>query len=397
MSERPLPTVAHCVTPYLFLTGSWIHSQLRHAGRYRPIVLTQRAENLNVFPFVPVHNLGATGGPERLWGQFSKYVLGRFPTGPYTRVLRSEEARILHAHQGWEGARLVHASRKVRLPLVVSFYGRDATLLPRSMYWRRLYGPLFDHAERVVAEGAHMAETLVSIGAPRDRVRVVHLGVDPDGFRFRERHATEGDGPITGLIAASFREKKGIAYALEAFSLVKTHHPRLRLRIIGDGPLRSDIESQIRALGLGDRVDLLGYQPYPIYREELDRADFLLAPSVVAKDGDSEGGAPVCLLDAQASGLPIVATTHCDIPEVTVPDGSALLAPERDAESLADRIDSLLSSPDRWAEMGRAGRAHIEAEFHIEAQVEAMAAVYDEVVPLPAPPGASRGDTGRST
>jgi colanic acid/amylovoran biosynthesis glycosyltransferase len=219
-----------------------------------------------------------------------------------------------------------------------------------------------------------------NIGAPRERIRVVHLGVDPESFPYEERALPEGDTPIIGLIVASFREKKGVEYALEALGILKECHPRLRLRIVGDGPLRPSLESKIASLGIGARVDLLGYQPFPVYREELGRAHFLLAPSVVAADGDSEGGAPVCLLDAQASGLPIVATTHCDIPEITVPDGSALLAPERDAVALSERIDELLSRPERWPEMARSGRAHVEAEFNIRTQVERMADVYDELL-----------------
>ncbi|MEZ4648466.1 MAG: glycosyltransferase [Candidatus Eisenbacteria bacterium] len=380
MNGSRRPTVAHCVTPYLFLTGSWIHSQLANSSRYRPVVLTQGTENLELFPFSPVHDLSARSSLGRLGALASKYVLGRFPSGPYLRAIREEGVTLLHAHQGWEGARIAHLRSTARVPLVVSFYGRDATLLPKNPYWRRLYRGRFARADRIIAEGHYMAGTLEKIGAPRDRIRVVHLGVDPTTFPFRERTLPETDLPIVGLIAASFREKKGIRYALDALALLRDTHPRLRLRVIGDGPLRSEIEAQIAATGIADRVDLLGYQPYPVFREELSRAHFLLAPSVVANDGDSEGGAPVCLLDAQASGLPIVASTHCDIPEITLPDRSALLAPERDARRLADRIDELLSRPESWSEMGRAGRSHVEAEFDITRQVGRMAEVYDELV-----------------
>lgn len=380
MNAGPGPSVAHCVTPYLFLTGSWIHAQLVHARRHRPIVLTQGVANLETFPFAPVHDLSARGAASLFAARISKYLLGRFPSAPYARAVKTEGVRLLHAHQGWEGARLVHTAGRLGLPLVVSFYGRDATLLPRNPYWRRLYRPLFARADRIVAEGSAMARTLEQIGAPRERIRVIHLGVDPADYRFRERRPPEDDAPIVGLLAASFREKKGIPYALDAFAHVASRHPRLRLRIIGDGPLRGALEAQIVRLGIGSRIDLLGYQPFPRYREELDRAHFLLAPSVVANDGDSEGGAPVCLLDAQAVGLPVVATRHCDIPEVTLPGRSALLAEERDVQGLAACLDALLGTPERWEEMGRAGRAHVEAEFDITRQVDRMADLYDEVL-----------------
>ncbi|MEJ2187577.1 MAG: glycosyltransferase [Gemmatimonadota bacterium] len=95
----------------------------------------------------------------------------------------------------------------------------------------------------------------------------------------------------------------------------------------------------------------------------LGESHVLLQPSVVAADGDTEGGAPTTLLEAQATGLPIVATRHQDIPNVTVDGQSAVLVPERDAEALADAIEGLLREPDRWEAMGKAGRKFV-AEHH---------------------------------
>lgn len=374
------PVVAHLVTPYLFVTGSWIHSQLVHSRRFRPIVVTQSVENRDVFPFPDVYEMnGSRGRTQRLADLASKYALGTYPLAPYRRVFDRENVRIVHAHLGWEAARTAGLAERSRRPFVVSFYGRDATLLVRNPYWRWLYRRLFRVADRVIAEGHHMAGTLAEIGAPPDRIRVVHLGVDPSAFAFKERTLPPGDEPIIGLISASFREKKGIPFGIDAFASVQARHPRARLRIIGDGPLRPAIEERIRSHGLADRIDLLGYRPYPEYLAELSHAHFLLSPSVTAADGDSEGGAPVCLLDAQALGVPIVATTHCDIPEVTRPDASALLAPERDVPALANRLDELLTHPERWPGMGRAGRSHIEAEFDIRRQVDRMADLYEEL------------------
>lgn len=376
----PRPTVAHLVSPYLFLTGSWIQAQLEHNRAFRPLVLTQARENAEIFDYPHVHVVGPRGKAGRALHALQKYGLGTYPLRPYRRVIAEEGVTLLHAHLGWEGARTVPLARSPRLPFVVSFYGRDATLLARHPYWRILYRRLFRDADRVIAEGAFMGRTLQRIGAPAERVRVVHLGVDPREFLFLERRVPAGDAPVIGLISASFREKKGIPYALEALARIADEFPRVTLRIVGDGPDRPQVEETIRRLGLADRVDLLGYLPYPAYREELSRAHFLVAPSVTARDGDSEGGAPVCLIEAQACGLPVISTTHCDIPEITVPEGSAFLARERDAEDLAAQMRRLLAAPERWAAMGRAGRTHIEAEFDIRTQVEKMNALYLELL-----------------
>jgi colanic acid/amylovoran biosynthesis glycosyltransferase len=373
-------TVAHLVTPYLFQTGSWIHSQLVRNREFRPIVVTQGTEHLEMFPFDPVFDLSPRSrGAARLGFLFSKFVGGRFPAGPYREIFAREGVGLVHAHLGWEGARTAHLARNPRLPFVVSFYGRDASLLPRKAYWRVLYKRLFRAADRVLAEGPHMGRILAEIGAPADRVRVVHLGIPLDEFPFAERR-DPGDDPVVGLIAAAYREKKGILYALDAMARVAPKHPRLRLRIIGDGPQRAEILARTQAQDLAGRVTLLGYEPYSVYKEELKRAHFLMAPSVTAADGDTEGGAPVCLLEAQASGLPVVASTHCDIPEVTRPGLSAFLAPERDTGALADCLEQLLSQPERWPEMGRAGRAYMEAEFDIDRQVARTNDIYREIL-----------------
>lgn len=381
MTDRP--SVAHLVTPYLFLTGSWIHSQLGHNPRYRAVVMTQASENLSIFPFEPVHDFSrGRGMAGRLRFAVAKYLLGRFPAGPYIEAAHRERVVLLHAHQGWEGARTIHLRGALGVPLITSFYGRDASMLPRKRYWRTLYRRLFAEGDLFLAEGSHMARTLASIGCPSDRIRTVHLGVDLSRIPLRPPRLRP-DSEFIGLIAASFREKKGIPMALEAAARLLPRWPGLRLRLVGDGPLRPVIEGRIRRSDLAGKVEIVGYCDFPAYLRELGRADFLLAPSFTASDGDCEGGAPVCLLDAQAAGLPIVATLHCDIPEVTRPGRSALLSPEKDIDALAANIEELISHPERWESMGREGRAHVEAEYDISRQAARMADTYDDLLGQP--------------
>ena len=378
--NRSLPAVAHLVTPYLFTTGPWIYAQLLHNPRYRSVVMTQQTENLDHFPHESVHDFShARGGISALSFLVSKYLLGRYPAGTYREAARREVIVLCHAHTGWEGARTVHLRRAMGVPHITSFYGRDASVLPRKAYWRGLYKVLFREGDLFLAEGSHMGEVLAGIGCPSEKIRIVHLGIDLSRLPFAVRRPSR-EGTIVGLIAASLREKKGIPYALDAVARVVSRWPGLRIRIVGDGPMRRQIEERIRRPDLAGRVDLLGYLDYASYVEELVGAHFLMAPSLTAKDGDCEGGAPVCLIDAQAAGLPILSTTHCDIPEVTVPGRSSLLAGERDVDQLAKNLELLLANPQRWEEMGKAGRAHVEAEFDVHRQAGRMAEIYDEVL-----------------
>ena len=165
-------------------------------------------------------------------------------------------------------------------------------------------------------------------------------------------------------MAASFREKKGLAYGLEAFGRLAARRPgRLVLTVIGDGPLRPELEAIVARHHVAGSVRWLGYQPHAVFLREAGDAHLFVSPSVTAADGDTEGGAPVTIIEAQATGLPVLSTTHADIPEVTRPGLSARLVAERDVDALEAQLAWLVEHPEAWAGMGRAGRAHVEAEF----------------------------------
>jgi len=132
------------------------------------------------------------------------------------------------------------------------------------------------------------------------------------------------------------------------------------------------IRRAIQNYELNAQVKMLGFLNYAAYIAEMDKADIFLHPSVVAASGDTEGGAPTVILEAQALGIPVVSTRHADIPYVTVPDESALLVPERDAEALAAALVYLIKNPDRWEPMGRAGRKRVETYHDIHTEVHKM-------------------------
>ncbi|MCI0453305.1 MAG: glycosyltransferase, partial [Candidatus Latescibacteria bacterium] len=166
----------------------------------------------------------------------------------------------------------------------------------------------------------------------------------------------------------------------------------VEISIIGDAHgLQSTLAEKKKILdaiarnGLAERTRLLGYQPYPVVMEEARRHHVFLSPSVTASDGDTEGGAPVSLIEMSAAGLMIVSTTHCDIPGVVIHGETGLLAPEHDVDALAAHLRWLVANPSRWGEMRAAARAHIEAEFDARRQGERLAAVYREIDAARAP------------
>jgi colanic acid/amylovoran biosynthesis glycosyltransferase len=150
--------------------------------------------------------------------------------------------------------------------------------------------------------------------------------------------------------------------------------------IVGDGPLRPEIEAEIGRLGLGDRVSLKGILPHASSLEILSRSAVLLHPSVTAADGDTEGGAPVAIIEAMAAGVPVVSTHHADIPEVATDGECGILANERDVAGLAEGLAALLGAPELRERMGRAGRARAEANHSLERQTQRLEEIYDRFV-----------------
>lgn len=370
-------TVAHLVTPYLFPTGTWIHGQLVHACGHRPIVLTQKLEDPARFPFSPVfevtHSLDRAG---RIRNRLL-HLAGRFDPRLYLPHLDRERAGVLHAHLGWEGVRALPVARASGLPMVTSFYGRDAGRLARLPWWGARFRRLFREGDLFLAEGPALAEHLRRLGCPAGKARVLHLGIDFERIRFRERGVPAATVEV--LVSASFRAKKGVPAAVRAFAAVAPQFRQARLRLLGDGPERAQVLEAVRRAGLGDRIVLEGYVSYERHLAALQEAEIFLAPSRIAPDGDTEGGAPVAVIEAQAAGVPVVSTRHADIPEVVADRVTGLLSPEYDDDALARNLAWMLGNPAARAEMGRHGRARAEQAFDARKIAGEAAAIYAEL------------------
>ncbi|MCH7548769.1 MAG: glycosyltransferase, partial [Candidatus Krumholzibacteriota bacterium] len=205
---------------------------------------------------------------------------------------------------------------------------------------------------------------------------------------FEPRRWRRGD-PLCVLLAGSFREKKGFPDALDALGRIQ-RDVALEITIIGDehGEERTKREKKkiletIDRHGMGDLTRMTGYVPYAKVLEEARRNHVFLSPSVVASDGDTEGGAPVSLIEMSASGMMIVSTTHCDIPGVIIDGRTGLLAAERDVDGLVNHLRWVIANPDRWLEMQTAGRKHIESEFDAAMQGRRLGGIYHDLAGVP--------------
>jgi colanic acid/amylovoran biosynthesis glycosyltransferase len=386
MTHEPL-VILHAVPgAWLPATQTWLHDQVRLLPD--PVVshvVCDRVEHADRFRVPNVHAAEADPARRRLtdgWRSRVRSALGRGRHRDLViRTARTTGADVLHSHFGPEGWRNNVAARRLGLAHVVSFYGYDVGLPRRHPRWARRYRALFDHVDRVLCEGYHMAARLRDLGCPPEKVTVHRLGIDLDAIPFRPRAWTPGT-TLRVLLAAAFRPKKGLPDAIEALGRLR-REVDLEITIIGDATGGAESEAEKRRIldaiarhDLADRVAPLGFRSRRVLHEQAARHHLLLAPSRTADDGDTEGGAPVTLIEMAASGMPIVSTHHADIPGVLRDGETAFLARPGDPHDLAAKIRTTLDAAPRWPEMLAAGRRWIEARFDARAQAERLTTLY---------------------
>ncbi len=378
-------TVGHLKVHYLALTETFIYGYLAHARRFNPLVLTDVARNLSLFPIDCSYlitqgevealrqDMGARSGP------FLRVFLGTLDyPNCFERFIRERGIGLLHAHFGVAGCRAVRLKRRVGVPLVTTFYGVDAAKWLSAPEMRGAFERLFEEGDLFLALGKDMVGRLRAAGCPEEKVRIQHLGVDVEQIAFHPRRWPEDGGKVVLLYCGRLVEKKGILYALEAFARLAGRWKNLEFRVVGDGPLRPAVEQAVRRMGLQDRVVLRGALPHAEAMKEMRDAHLFILPSLTAPDGDMEG-TPTVLMEAQASGLPVVSTRHADIPEVVLDGESGFLVPERDSRALADCLDCLLKHPDVWPDFGQAGRRHVEQHYNIHREVLKLETIYSDL------------------
>ena len=375
------PIVAHFTTCYVRLTESWIQTQVLRGRRYQSVVLTYEAENLNE-DAPPYFAMAEQSAFIRYGNGALRKALGYYPS--YYRFLRRRGARLIHAHHGHWGYAALPLARAAGVPLITSFYGADASLLPRRKpAWRRRYHHLFREGRLFLVEGPHMRSQLEGLGCPSEKIEIQHLGIEVGRFTCVPRQLESGE-PIHLLMVGRFVEKKGFAYAIEALSGLTGLGVPAHLTIVGDASetersqrVKRRIQSTLAQHELEDRVTFTGMIPYERLKTIYYDHHVLLAPSVQAQEGDNEGGFPVTITEAMATGMPVVGFAHADIPEIVTHEENGLLAPERDTDTLVRHLERLACQPQRITAMGRAGRACVEAEYEAGRQAERLERLYD--------------------
>ncbi len=280
------------------------------------------------------------------------------------RILRQEMASLVdldaaYIDYGLSSAILAPLFTSLDIPFVVHVHGFDVSTALSSPRYKQAFIDSCHGARSIVAASHHLKRLLVLAGAPEHKIEVIRYGVSADTISpmpWSERRRL----PPTVVHLGRLTEKKHPIALVHAFALVHRAIPDARLEIIGDGPLRAEVERRIKSLGLSQAVALHGAlsreRSFPI----LNRCQVFAQHSVTSISGDQEGF-PVSPAEAAMHELPVVTTAHSGLTENIVDGETGYLVQEHNYEAMVERIIHLLQHPDLAERMGKAGRRRILA------------------------------------
>jgi colanic acid/amylovoran biosynthesis glycosyltransferase len=286
---------------------------------------------------------------------------------------------LVHAHFGGTAISIVQLAQAqfLRAPILVTFHGTDLNRKKRIGN-RQLYARVFATADHFTVGTRHMAEHLHDCQIPLDRFDVIPMGIDlsrcvPSAKRADERSV------IRLITTGRLVEFKGNEFAIRAVHRLRQQAVEVTLDIIGDGPLRQDLESLSRQLDVAAAIKFHGSIPHDRVLELLQQADIYVHPGIVARDGTREGQG-LAVAEAQALQLPVVASRVGGIPEVVAEGESVFLVEPGDVPSLAERILVLAQDRPLRRRMGAAGRNFVMQNLDQQVLADRWIALYERIL-----------------
>ena len=379
---------------YLAPSMTFIYRQIIGINSFfNPIVLcSDRLENTDKFPFDKIflkrrnfarlkksRIFNAIFGPHTLLSispHLSSQQLKYF-----TKILIENRIKLIHAHFGPSGIEICKLANKLNIPLIVNFHGYDASFLLNMKDYVKNIKMVFDNSF-IIAVSENMKSNLVSMGANENNIRVIKYGIPLEYFdiiqRVQLKQKIKRRQTITFLQISNFVEKKGHKYTVLAFSEYLKYNKNAKLILAGDGFLRTSIEQLCSELKISEYVHFPGLVNSIEVKSLMAEADIFLHHSVRSKLGDMEG-IPNVIMEAMATGLPVVSTFHSGIPELIINNYNGYLIREKDIDSYVKILMELENLPE---DIGIRARTKIVEEFNLEKQTLKLVTLYNEIINL---------------
>lgn len=291
--------------------------------------------------------------------KYGKYALSLRLLFTYISFL-DKDFDIIQCHFGPNGNIGAYLKQiGIKGKLVTMFHGCDIRLGKNK--GGKFYNQLFEFGDCFLAISDYNYKNLIRFGLDPQKIIYHSVGIDINKFPYRWQSNVVGyHVTIIILTVARLVEEKGYQYGIQAISKLLKNHPELKLEyhIVGDGPLDEHLRKQVKELNLDKIVQFHGPMEQEDVIKIMQKAHIFLLPSIAE-------ALPVVLMEAQAVGLPIIATNVGSVSQMIINGESGFLVPDRDVNALEDKLYTLISHPEMWLDMGKSGRKIVEEKYNV--------------------------------
>ena len=318
---------------------------------------------------IPIHTFPVRQGSElRLPRKLGASLLRLRRVRQLVHLLRKSD--ILHVHEGINAVDAFVAAQIAGIKAIIVTHHGSLTF--HRTYWRPIHKFSFwlekRWASRVVLPYRDLVDEFIDAGIHKSRTCVVPFCVDEQ--LFTGIAAEPRPGALKLAIAARLVGGKGHTALLSAVAQLRPRHPGLQLLIIGDGPMRSELEAEVERLGLSRAVEFQGHVDHSEMPGQLRRCHIIALPSHML--GETF---PVCLLEGMALGLPAIGTRWFGIPDIVADNETGILVEPQDVNALTTAIERFLTDPALYAR----ARQNALARFREHYASTAVAASYSSL------------------
>ena len=360
-----------------------VYRQIVSLRGWKPVVICQKREHEDLFRFSPKSTSILPKPPwrwlRRNWYKYVKREPLQISTGRVIQIMKEVyryDADVVHIFFGHMAIQLLPLIKTCPKPVVVSFHGADVGVDVTKPAMRAALEGVFAHARLVLARSESLLDGLRKLGCPGEKLRLQRTGIPLDEWPMLER-----PWPVAGdwhlMQACRLVPKKGLRATMAAFKTISEKFPAAKLTLAGDGPLRAELEHLAQDWGLQDRIAMPGFLKPEALRATVESAHLFLHPSETPADGNREG-VPNAMLEAMATGLPVLATHHGGIPEAVTHDVSGWLVNEGDAEGLAAGALAIMQDEGKYRAMAKAAHEEVATKFARGRQTEILEGFYNE-------------------
>lgn len=358
-----VPLVASYCSTFLNPETHHIYRQVTNLRKYQTFIVTKKRMCADVFAFNDI-----------------EYISRRHLNAQVSNILTRRDAKLLHIYFGSAALELLPCILGASVPTLVSFHGADVSQRPDIRNHGRRMAELLQQIPFVLVRSRSLGERIKSMGCSDEKIRLNYTGIPLDQFPASIRQPPS-DGNWRFIQACRLIPKKGIVTALRAFTQFHTKFPAARLVIAGVGPLRSTIERTLSELNIEAAVDLPGFLNQQRLLAFLHDSHAFIHPSQTTANHDQEG-IPNSMLEAMATGLPVLATQHGGIPEAVYHNKSGFLVAENDHVTLAEAMIRLAETPGLLQTMSECAAQSVRENFEQSKQIKRLEACYDEALQL---------------